>query len=81
MDIPLQQYWTLLSTYLRPQRRRVILLAVLLLGSSIGLQLLNPQIVRYFIDTAIGGGSLETLGAAALLFIGIAQVQQISRSL
>ncbi len=80
MDIPLQQYWTLLSTYLRPQRRRVILLAVLLLG-SIGLQLLNPQIVRYFIDTAIGGGSLETLGAAALLFIGIAQVQQISRSL
>ncbi len=80
MDIPLQQYWTLLSTYLRPQRRRVILLAVFLLG-SIGLQLLNPQIVRYFIDTAIGGGSLETLAAAALLFIGVAQVQQISRSL
>ncbi len=76
MDIPLQQYWTLLSTYLRPQRLRVILLSVLLL-SSIALQLLNPQIVRYFIDTAIGGGSLETLGAAALLFIGVALVQQI----
>ncbi len=76
MDIPLKQYWTLLNTYLRPQRLRVALLAMLLL-SSIGLQLLNPQIVRYFIDTAVGGGSLETLTAVALLFIGVALVQQL----
>ncbi len=50
MHISLHQYRDLLFKYLRPQRRRVAALAALLFG-SIGLQLFNPQIVRYFIDT------------------------------
>ena len=49
MNIPIQQYLDLLRDYLKPQTGRVVSLAVLLLG-GIGLQLLNPQIVRYFID-------------------------------
>jgi ATP-binding cassette subfamily B protein len=75
MNIPLKQYWTLLSHYLRPQWPKASLLAVLLL-SHIGLQLLNPQILRYFIDTATSGGPLATLINAALLFIGVAIVNQ-----
>jgi ATP-binding cassette subfamily B protein len=75
VKIPLKRYWALLATYLRPQRARVGLLAGLLL-LNIGLELLNPQIVRYFIDTALAGGALETLAVAAGAFIGIALVTQ-----
>ena len=75
MKIPLKRYWALLATYLRPQGARVGLLAGLLL-LNIGLELLNPQIVRYFIDTALAGGALETLAVAAGAFIGIALVTQ-----
>ena len=39
---------------LRPQRRQVGALALLLLGST-GLQLLNPQIMRQFVDSATHG--------------------------
>jgi len=46
----------------------VTLLAVLLLA-GIGLQLVNPQIVRYFIDTAQAGGPQSALYKAALVFI------------
>src|SRR5215211_7441201 len=74
-------YTQLLSAYLGPQRRRVALLAVLLLG-SIGLQLLNPQIIRFFIDTSQGPestpGPQQTLLAAALLFLGIALAQRVA---
>src|SRR5918911_5616986 len=47
--LPLAEYRRLLGTYLRPQRGHVALIAILLLG-GIALQLINPQIVRYFID-------------------------------
>ncbi|MFL5801559.1 MAG: ABC transporter transmembrane domain-containing protein, partial [Roseiflexaceae bacterium] len=76
MSIPVRQYWSLLVTYLRPQRRRVILLAALLFG-SIGLQIANPQLLRYFIDTAQAGGEMTALVGAALLFIGVALVNQV----
>ncbi len=75
MQIPLRQYWNLLATYLAPQRKGVALLAVLLLG-HIGVQLLNPQIIRFFIDAATGEGAAEALTSAAVLFIGGALAQQ-----
>ncbi|MGD1852128.1 MAG: ABC transporter ATP-binding protein [Cyanophyceae cyanobacterium] len=62
-------------TYLWPQRQRVTVLAIALLG-SIGLQVLNPQVVRYFIDTTVAGGAQQQLVLAALGFIGIALVRQ-----
>jgi len=74
-------YPQLLSTYLGPQWRRVALLAILLLG-SIALQLLNPQIIRFFIDTSQGlegtPGSQQTLLAAAILFLSIALAQRVA---
>jgi ATP-binding cassette subfamily B protein/ATP-binding cassette subfamily C protein len=75
MNIHLGEYWHLLNNYLKPQGIRVLLLAILLL-ITIGLTLLNPQIVRFFIDTVEAGGPLETLLTAALLFIMIAFVNQ-----
>lgn len=75
MQIPLREYWNLLVAYLKPLWKQVSLLGVLLLV-GIGLQLLNPQILRNFIDTALAGGKTEGLVWAALLFIGIALVGQ-----
>ena len=71
----LPPYWDLLAKYLRPQWCRVLLLAVAILG-SIGLQLVNPQIVRAFIDTAREGGAMEKLTLTALLFLGVAVASQ-----
>jgi len=66
----------MLGKYVFAQRKLLIWLAVLLLG-SITLQLVNPQIIRYFIDTAQGQGSLRALYYAAALFIGFSVVQQV----
>ncbi|HBL59453.1 MAG TPA: ABC transporter ATP-binding protein [Cyanobacteria bacterium UBA8803] len=76
MKIPLKQYWNLLADYLKRQRGRVALLAIALLG-SIGLQIVNPQVLSYFIDTAVASGSQASLFAAALLFTGVALVTQV----
>jgi ATP-binding cassette subfamily B protein/ATP-binding cassette subfamily C protein len=64
----------LLATYLGPQWRRAALRALRLFG-SIALQLLNPQIIRYFIDTAQAGVADQSLLLAAAVFIvaGLAQ--------
>lgn len=76
MKIPLKQYWNLLVNYLKPQWPLTVLLAALLFG-NIGLQLVNPQVMRFFIDTTQAGGAGETLVRVALLFIGVALAQQI----
>jgi ATP-binding cassette subfamily B protein len=76
LKIPFQQYWDLLAKYIRPQKGRFILLAVLLL-SSIGLTLVNPQIMRFFIDTTQSSTEHRELLIAALAFIGVALLQQV----
>ncbi len=76
MKIPLRQYWKLLVNYLKPQKGRVFLLG-LLLFSNLGLQLLNPQIVRQFIDRAVAGDGVDKLLPIAGIFIGLALVVQI----
>jgi ATP-binding cassette, subfamily B, bacterial len=69
-------YRDLLATYLAPQRARVAVLAVLLLG-SIGLQLLNPQILRAFIDAVTSPGGHGSLLGIAALFLTLAILQQV----
>jgi ATP-binding cassette subfamily B protein len=66
----------MLSRYLLPQWRRVLLLAVLLLG-TIGLRLANPQLLRVFIDDAAAGVELAALARIALLFLAAAIGLQI----
>jgi ATP-binding cassette, subfamily B, bacterial len=74
--ITFHEYGLFLSRYLRNRLPLVILLAVSLF-SGIALQLLNPQILRSFIDTATAGGSMTALTRMALAFIAIAIVQQL----
>ena len=76
MKLSLQKYWQLLSRHIRPQKRRFVLLAGLLFG-SIGLQIINPQIMRGFIDAALSSGPLNQLMVSAVAFIGIAIFQQV----
>lgn len=68
-------YGRLLATYLAPQRGRVLLLAGLVL-LTLALQLINPQVIRYFLDSAQSGGQLRQLLGAAALFMAITLVQQ-----
>lgn len=75
MNLPLKQYFTLLYRYLKPQQGRVLGLAALIF-SAIGLQLLAPQIVRNFIDTAQAGGSAATLARSGVLFLIVTLVGQ-----
>src|SRR5262245_30262168 len=70
------RYGRLLATYLGPQRGHVILLAGLVL-LTIGLQLANPQVIRYFLDSLQAGGQVRQLLGAAALFMGITLLQQL----
>jgi ATP-binding cassette subfamily B protein len=76
MNLPLKTYWDLLSQHIRPQKGRFLLLTFLLLA-SIGLRILNPQIMRGFIDEALAGEAIGKLLSTALIFIGIALMQQV----
>jgi ATP-binding cassette, subfamily B, bacterial len=75
VELPLRHYLRLLAKYLKPQSRRSLLMGLLLLA-SISLQLANPQVLRYFIDTATSKGSVSSLTIAALFFIAIALTNQ-----
>ena len=74
--VPFRQYAALLSQYLRPQWFRVTFLAVFMFG-GIGLNLVNPQIIRYFIDTAREGGTLRNLYIAGGIYLAIGFVRQL----
>ena len=65
---PLAGHRQLLGAYFAPQRGRIALVAALVLA-DIALRLLNPQIIRVFIDTAQAGGPLSVLTSAGILYL------------
>lgn len=65
-----------LLTYLRPVKGRLLILLIMLLTST-GLQLLHPQIIKQFIDTAAGSGGLSTLMQLAGFFLLVAVINQL----
>jgi ATP-binding cassette, subfamily B, bacterial len=73
--IPVRAYLRLLTSYLRQMRRRMVVLAIAL-GAGIGLQLVNPQLIKRFIDGAVAGDSASALIPLAVAFILIALLQQ-----
>ena len=75
MNISFKSYWNLLADHVRPQKKRFVMLAVMLFG-SIGLRIIAPQIMRDFIDSALAGEALSTLTWTAIAFISIALIQQ-----
>ena len=76
IPIPILRHWRLLATYLAPRRGRALALAATLL-TSIGLQLLSPQILRRFIDLAQAGGAEERLMGLAGLFLAVGILNQL----
>lgn len=75
-NIAFREYARFLVRYLKPRLLLVIVLAITLLV-SISLQLINPQILRTFIDAAMAGRALDKLIRMALTFIAIAIGQQL----
>src|SRR5215207_11729479 len=71
----LRQYRDLLSRYLKPQTKWVIRMATVLVG-GIAIKLVNPQVLRYFLDTAQASAAPRSLSAAAGLFLVFAILQQ-----
>ncbi|MCM3781806.1 ABC transporter ATP-binding protein/permease [Neobacillus mesonae] len=65
-----------LLQYLKPVKGRLLLLLVMLLTST-GLQLINPQIVQRFIDTAAEGGLVSNLIQLAGIYLAVAVVNQL----
>lgn len=73
--IPVRRYLRLLSRYLRPLRKRMGFLAVVVLV-DVALQLLGPQLIKRFIDGAIAGDGAAVLVPIAAWFMVIAVTQQ-----
>jgi len=83
----LNRYWRLFTHYLRPQRLRMGLLAVILCG-SISVQIVTPLVASHFIDQATAGGgggrplgsmgSMRDLISLALLTIALAVAGQVA---
>jgi len=74
--IPLRAYFSLFTGYLRPHRPKALLLAVILL-TTIALQLVNPQLIKLFIDGATAGEPTSKLIPVALGFMVIAVIHQL----
>lgn len=73
--IPVRAYWRLLRRYLRPLRTRVVVLWALLL-TSIAFQVVNPQLIRAFIDRATSGEDPGVLIGLATTFVILAIAHQ-----
>jgi ATP-binding cassette subfamily B protein len=63
--------WLLATRYLRPHLPYLLLLAFLFF-TVLGLQFVNPLVVRRFIDMAVRGASVHSLFRTALLYLAIA---------
>lgn len=75
MNSAFQHYLSLLGRYVRPQGWRVVLLAVTLVG-SIACQLVLPQLIARFIDSAFTPNATNDLLTLALFYMGLAVVGQ-----
>jgi ATP-binding cassette, subfamily B, bacterial len=72
----LRRYQALLMVYLQPLGPQVLLLT-LMLFSGIALQLINPQILRSFIDRAEAGAASQLLVRRAVLFLVLGLARRI----
>lgn len=74
------RYLDLFARYVAPEWRRLVLLGVLI-AASIGLQLVAPQLLRSFIDSAIKAAEVDVLVRIAILFVVFALGQQVAGAL
>lgn len=66
----LKMYWNLQKKYLVLFKKELLLLAISLF-SNLALTLINPQVIRYYIDTIATSIDLKALTIAASIYIGI----------
>jgi ATP-binding cassette subfamily B protein len=71
-----REYARFFSRYLRGRSHLLVILGIVLF-TNIALQIINPQIMRTFLDTAMAGGNLNHLQRLASVFIAIAIGQQV----
>lgn len=71
-----KKHWDFILKYLKTQKITVFLLILVSL-INIGMQLINPQISRYFLDEATKGNVGNNLTIAALAFILVAFLGQV----
>jgi ATP-binding cassette subfamily B protein len=71
-----REYARFFSRYLRGRSHLLVILGIVLF-TNIALQIINPQIMRTFLDTAMAGGNLNRLQRLASVFIAIAIGQQV----
>ncbi len=76
LSISRTTHWSLLSSYLKPYRFRIGLLA-LVLFATIGVQVGVPLVTARFLNAATGSQPLDTLIDLAMLTIGLALVGQL----
>jgi ATP-binding cassette subfamily B protein len=74
--IPVRAYFRLFTGYLRPHRPKAVLLSVILL-ITIAFQLVNPQLIKRFIDGATNGEPTSKLVPIAIAFMVIAVIHQL----
>ncbi|MFC9775821.1 ABC transporter ATP-binding protein [Paenibacillus chitinolyticus] len=74
--VPVLRYYKLLRTYLAALRLPVLALCALV-ALNIGLQLINPQVLRVLIDTGLSSSAAGIAGPA-VLFAGLALVQLLA---
>jgi ABC-type multidrug transport system fused ATPase/permease subunit len=79
MKLPLAEFWLLLRQYLLPQGSRVAWMSLFLL-LGIGLQVVNPQITKLFVDATRESGDTTNLTLLAVLFIAAALVSSVFRA-
>jgi ATP-binding cassette, subfamily B, bacterial len=76
MDITALPFRRLIVTYLTPQAKRAVWLAILVVA-GISLQLSTPLILRHFIDSVSSGATSDTLILAALAFLCAGLLNQV----
>ena len=81
MKVPLQKYWEIQKRYLAPFKRRLVVLAFLLV-SGIILQIVTPLIIERYINLATGGIPLQSLNEFfRTLSLPFANISTILRTL
>ncbi len=76
MNVPFRKYWLLQKKYMAPYKRQIVMLTILLL-SNIFLRIINPRIIKFYIDSVSTETGTTLLYQAAILFLTIALAQQV----
>lgn len=76
--VAFQQYRDLLYTYFWPQRRQVAVLVVLILLDN-GLQLLGPNLLGQFVDSAINSDDSSLLQRLGVYYLVVMICRQVAR--